>query len=752
MPSLHLYFLAWAEELLLLLVLNFKKINMKKSIFFLLFSMVTTVLCAQTTLPTSFSDFSQPLPAGWSYWDGIGSGVYATGSDATPACRLDATGEYLEIYFSDVPGVLTYYLRGTGSTPPFSGSFTVEESVDGNTWTTLQNFTTMNATYTLYTNNPNAASRYIRFYYTTKVSGSNVALDQIQITKASLPIDINIKQGATNIINGSSYSIGNSVSTVFTIENLGVSGALNITSSPITGTDAGMFGITGMPSTVAFGNSSTFTLNFTPTGLDGSKFCTITINSNDPNDPAYVINIYAIKGTLATEPTAQATALNFTNIKSYTFNVGYTAASPAPENYIVLIKRGSAFTTEEPVDATTYHRGDYISGAQVAYIGTGISLTPTFIVANTNYYFKVFSFNGPAGYENYLTTNPLSGSTATTDGNIGAAYSGVSSSSPSFVTTLHGKVYPHTQIYYSNYAPAMITNGFETRDTSNEQKVVSCHYTDFNYVYTGVFGWTTMTREHSYCFSWMPGSITADSIPYSDLHNLFPVEFTHSNQVRSNYPLGEVVNVTSTWMNGTLGTNSLGQTVYEPKDSQKGDAARAIMYMSICYTGIAGNLWAVPSQQSQELLKKWHFQDPPDNWEIARNDYIDWKQGNRNPFVDSVDFVCHIDFSNMTYIANPSSPCYSLGIKESSINEMKADVYPNPADNAVNIDFTSPEKQSVTIQLSDYTGRVVYTKNNAVSLGNNHFVIETQKLTQGVYVLDIIGEQGTVKKKILISH
>jgi hypothetical protein len=731
---------------------------MKKTIFFFLFSLAITGLWAQTSLPTSFSDFSQPLPTGWSYWDGIGSGVYTSGSDATPACRLDATGEYLEISFSDIPGTLTYYMKGTSMTPPpaFTGSFTIEESVNGTTWTTLQNYTAMNSAFTMYTNNPASTSRYVRFYYTTKVAGSNVALDQISLTKAALPIDINIKQGNTNIINGGTFSIGNSASTVFKVQNLGVSGALNISSYPITGTDASMFGIAGMPASVAFNDSLNFTLNFTPTGVDGSKHCIITINSNDPNDPVYVINIYAIKGTLATEPTAQPTVLNFTNIKSYTFNVGYTAATPAPENYIVLIKRGNAFTSEEPVDATTYHKGDYIGGAQVAYIGSGTSFTPNFIVANTNYYLKVFSFNGPAGFENYLLTSPLAGNTATTNGAIGSTYSGVSSSSPTFVTQLHSVVYPHTQIYYSNYASNMITNGFESRDTVNGQTVVSCHYTDFNYVYSGVFSWGTstgeLTREHTYCKSWMPLSITEDSIPYSDLHNLFPAEFTHANSVRSNYPLGEVVTVISTWMGDKFGTNNLGQTVFEPKDSQKGDAARAMMYVSICYTGIAGNLWSIPSQQDQNILKKWHFQDPPDNWEIARNDYINWKQGNRNPFVDSVDYVCHIDFSNMTYISNPGNPCFTVGVNELNDQVSAVNIYPNPSSNSIFVDFNFNKSQSATLQIADYTGKIVKEIPEYITMGQNHLNISTADLSQGVYMLKLTSQEININHKIIVMH
>ena len=47
------------------------------------------------------------------------------------------------------------------------------------------------------------------------------------------------------------------------------------------------------------------------------------------------------------------------------------------------------------------------------------------------------------------------------------------------------------------------------------------------------------------------------------------------------------------------------------------------------------------------ILKNWHFQDPPDSWEIARNDFIDSLQNNRNPFIDSIDYVCFVNFSNI---------------------------------------------------------------------------------------------------------
>ncbi|NVO03976.1 MAG: endonuclease [Bacteroidetes bacterium] len=730
---------------------------MKKTIFFFLFSLVITGVWAQTSLPTSFTTFSSPLPTGWTYLNNNGGATtYASGSDDLISCRLDGTGEYLQIFFSDVPGVLTYYMKGTAtSAPAFTGSFTVEESIDGTTWTTLQNFTSMNSAFTLYTNNVTSTSRYVRFFYTTKVSGSNVALDQVSLTKAVLPIDINVKQGATNIINGGTFSIGTSASTIFNLENLGASGTLNISSSPITGADAANFSVTGMAASVAAAGTSTFTVNFAPTGAIGTKNATLTINSNDPNDPAYVINLIGINGTAATEPTAQATSLNFTNVKSYTFNAAFTAASPAAENYIVLIKRGAPFTSEQPVDATTYLKGQYIGAAQVAYIGNGTSFTPNFIVANTNYYIKVFSFNGPAGFENYLTTNPLSGTTTSSDGNVGTTYSGVSTSSASFVTQLHNKVYPHTQIYYSNYAPNMISNGFESRDTVDagvSKTAVTCHYTTYNYVYAGAFSWTpsgTLTREHSYCFSWMPASITADSVPYSDLHNLFPVEFTNANAKRSNYPLGVVVTPTFSWNGGKLGLNASGQTCYEPKDSEKGDAARAILYMAICYTGTNGNLWALPSTQDQNVLKLWNQQDPPSNWEIARNDYIAWKQGNRNPFVDSAQYVCYINFSNMTYISNPGGNCASVGISQVENNTSNTVVYPNPTSGNFNVEFTAQKQTNYNVKLIDFTGKLIRNINYTTSIGENKIDVSVSDYPSGIYLLQLSSEGISKSYKIV---
>jgi hypothetical protein len=103
---------------------------------------------------------------------------------------------------------------------------------------------------------------------------------------------------------------------------------------------------------------------------------------------------------------------------------------------------------------------------------------------------------------------------------------------------------------------------------------------------------------------------------------------------------------------GKLGLDSKGATVWEPRNEHKGDVARALFYMCVAYNGINGKSWVLPAQQDQAVLKKWHLQDPPDNWEMTRNEYIASLQNNRNPFIDSPSWAARIDFSTLTLVGS----------------------------------------------------------------------------------------------------
>ncbi|MBP9583515.1 MAG: endonuclease, partial [Ignavibacteriaceae bacterium] len=250
----------------------------------------------------------------------------------------------------------------------------------------------------------------------------------------------------------------------------------------------------------------------------------------------------------------------------------------------------------------------------------------------------------------------------------GTYYNAIIPSSSSFISDLESRIrIPYVKISYDQFDETNIAN-FASFNNGNGTRSVFCVYSHYEYIYSGTFTWLPMSREHTFCHSWQPGYPSTSLNEYSDQYHLFPTNQNNANGVRSNHPLGNVVSVISTFLEGTYGTDINGNLVYEPRDEHKGDAARAILYMPLRYNGINGYDWTfnwlnntrLPSlsEGPQDLvtLIQWHKQDPPDKWEVDRNNYIQYIQQNRNPFVDHPEYVNYINFNSLTKL----SPIYAV--------------------------------------------------------------------------------------------
>ncbi|TXI83175.1 MAG: choice-of-anchor D domain-containing protein [Crocinitomicaceae bacterium] len=694
---------------------------------------------SQAILPTSWSFTTTTLPTGWTENEAV---FYTASGNTPPAKKFDSTGDNLVIHFASNPGNLTYYLAGNSFT---GGTFTVEESEFGTTWTALHTFTAPPAgTYTQFTDVPLSTSRYIRFIYTNKSAG-NIGLDDVNIAAgAATPAqEINVKQGATTILSGGTYTMTSAVSTMtpttFTVENLGTANTLNITSATISGTNAADFSVASSPSTVAANSTDNLVVNFTPAAA-GTRTAVLTIASNDADEASYVINLNGIGGSLATEPSAQATNLSLTNVKTYRLSGSFTPSSSA-SGYLVLRKKGSAITGV-PVDGTAYQRGDIVGDAQVVYSSNATSFVPNNIVASTGYYFAVYAYNGFGSNINYLTTSPLTANVTTPATMMPANYyNGINTGSTSFVADLHNLTNPHNMQFYSNYGNYMV-KGFAARDTTLDRRVITCVYSGENKIYIEPFDFTATgySREHTYCHSWMPTNPATQLPEYKDYHHLFPTNQDEVNALRSNYPLGEVVTVQQAYLGCKFGQDANGNTVFEPRDEHKGDAARAMMYETICYTTVSGNTWALPAEQNQAILKQWHFNDLPDSWEISRNDYVDSLQNNRNPFVDSVDFVCYVNFSNMTYEPNGCQASIEELLNTNFI------VYPNPAKDVLNLHVDATTISSY--EIVDVQGRVVLSSNVSDLV---LVKLNIASLNAGTYIVKALTPYGIATRSIVIE-
>ncbi|MEJ7651140.1 MAG: endonuclease [Nakamurella sp.] len=159
---------------------------------------------------------------------------------------------------------------------------------------------------------------------------------------------------------------------------------------------------------------------------------------------------------------------------------------------------------------------------------------------------------------------------------------------------------------------------------------------------SGVENWN---REHVYAKS--HGDFGTANGPGTDLNHLRAADVS-VNSSRGNKDFAE---------GGTENSEAKGNysttTSWEPRDADKGDVARMVLYMDIRWEGgdgkpnlgindITGNNSA-PYMGKLSDLKKWNAQDPPDAFEKTRNQKVfdNW-QHNRNPFIDHPEWVAAI--------------------------------------------------------------------------------------------------------------
>ncbi|EGV43660.1 T9SS type A sorting domain-containing protein [Bizionia argentinensis JUB59] len=213
----------------------------------------------------------------------------------------------------------------------------------------------------------------------------------------------------------------------------------------------------------------------------------------------------------------------------------------------------------------------------------------------------------------------------------------------------------------------------------------------------------------------------ADSLRHgnSDAHAL-RVADGPENSSRGNQFYGEY--------NGPTGT--LG--------SFKGDVARGVFYLAVRYNGL-DIVNGFPSGYTGQLgdlqtLLEWHRNDPPDDFEMNRNNIIYNWQYNRNPFIDQPDLIEYIwgDMIGETW----SQP---LSMEKNTIDSVS--VYPNPTNGRIFIKGLN-NNAKVTVYAVD--GRVLYIE----TLYNSYLDLN---LSRGVYLLQITSEDKTTIKKIMVK-
>ncbi len=210
----------------------------------------------------------------------------------------------------------------------------------------------------------------------------------------------------------------------------------------------------------------------------------------------------------------------------------------------------------------------------------------------------------------------------------------------------------------AEFTPVVLLNDTQAKDTLYakvfiQQDSVRCIYSGLaRFLPAGVdpsqwlFGTGQEVHSLNLEHSWPQAKGAGDGTRgNTDMHHLYPSR-TEINSYRANFPFAEIVDhLTQRWfyrehemtskpLSGTDLYSEYRNGSFEPRESVKGDIARAMIYFWTIYREDA--LQADPNffELQRTTFCDWHLEDPVDQEEIDRNGRIALYQGgSHNPFI-----------------------------------------------------------------------------------------------------------------------
>jgi endonuclease I len=225
----------------------------------------------------------------------------------------------------------------------------------------------------------------------------------------------------------------------------------------------------------------------------------------------------------------------------------------------------------------------------------------------------------------------------------------------------------------------------------------------------------------------------------TDLHHIRPTDASvNSDRGNKDFANGGVQHSEATGCYYTTYT-------WEPRDEVKGDVARMIFYMMVRYEGTNGepdlevvdwvNSAPEPHHGKFADMYQWHQDDPPDAFEINRNEVIYSYQNNRNPFID------HPEFLILVY--DPTNAVNDRYVGSFS-------VYPNPANDLVHLRINELPTSTASVVIRDLMGNEVYSGNEGFH--GSEASIEVSELSEGLYFISLGFSDKHYTNKLVINR
>ncbi len=257
--------------------------------------------------------------------------------------------------------------------------------------------------------------------------------------------------------------------------------------------------------------------------------------------------------------------------------------------------------------------------------------------------------------------------------------------------------------------------------------------------------------EHTY-----PQSMGAESgNAKSDMHHLFPARIA-VNDARANQPFGDVPdNQTQKWYFKSQSQTNVpitaidqyseeGAVDFEPREAQKGNTARAVLYFYTMYQTEADAADPAFFEMQRATLCAWQNLDPVDSLEWERTWKIaSYQDGKPNPFVLDCTLAAR------TWCANFPANCTVGTIDEKRFSDLVA--FPNPTSGRVNLKMTLAENISVKVSISDCLGRQVGALKPKVFPAGSFDIELPFDLSAGLYFVRLSGDGLERVVKIMVE-
>lgn len=473
-------------------------------------------------------------------------------------------------------------------------------------------------------------------------------------------------------------------------------------------------------------------------------------------------------------PTQQVS--EFMVVETFAWKIKLSFKVPTTSDSAILIISRSPLTSVTLTNKF-YGVGSNISGdikvVKKFYNGTNtINHTIYGLLANTDYYLAMYTFNNNTNGIFYNQTNPPRLTIKTKGRTFGNYYSTLDTNKATFLSKLGVLLRNHNfnPTWYTDFRN-IVTEVYE-RDTflkDSSKKYVVCDYSNIKAFYSPPFSFnmTGFNREHTLPKNWMnfrgiPNTDLTDYAEGADWHNLTLTDGNVNSQ-RSDFVFK--VPKTPSFMGAAKYFENKSKytdtaNCFEPQDNYKGNAARCVFYMQVCYHKILDSNWGLKTglrsfakNQQQSLLKQWAKQDTPDNFEIARNECIASIQGSRNPFIDFPSWVDCIDFDDIRLLKTCEGLVVTNPNNNLTANEKNEwDVwYYNHENKKYSIKLFYDKISPLEINLYNLNGQLVKQEKTNVNEGENALLFDLSDLSIGQYILELKTNERAKSLKLLVE-